>query len=103
LRTKLSKLLPDVLAEPARFYFWRFLRRLALPRCACWNLRCPRSVGLCRRQLYLKRFSKPCGCIWVLLICVRLAEELPASRLHLLNNICLVTAGLLRLHRSFVQ
>ena len=33
LRSKLSKLLPDVLAEPARFYFWRFLRMLELPRC----------------------------------------------------------------------
>jgi asparagine synthase (glutamine-hydrolysing) len=33
LRSKLSKFLPDVLAEPARFYFWRFLRRLELPRC----------------------------------------------------------------------
>src|SRR5260221_12033414 len=30
-RSKLSKFLPDVLAEPARFYFWRFLRRLELP------------------------------------------------------------------------
>jgi hypothetical protein len=26
--SKLSKFLPDVLAEPARFYFWQFLRRL---------------------------------------------------------------------------
>src|ERR1700693_5072991 len=32
LRSKLSKFLHDVLAEPARFYFWRFLRRLELPR-----------------------------------------------------------------------
>jgi hypothetical protein len=31
LMSKLSKFLPDVLAEPARFYFWRFLRRLELP------------------------------------------------------------------------
>ena len=30
LRSKLSKFLPDVLAEPACFYFWRFLRRLEL-------------------------------------------------------------------------
>jgi hypothetical protein len=28
LRSKLSKFLSDVLAEPARFYFWRFLRGL---------------------------------------------------------------------------
>jgi hypothetical protein len=50
-----------------------------------------------------ERFSKHCVCIWVLLICVRLVVELPAGRFHLLNNICLVAAGLLRLHRSFVQ
>ena len=50
-----------------------------------------------------ERFSKHCVCIWVLLICIRLAVELPAGRHHLLNNICLVIAGLLRLNRSFVQ
>jgi hypothetical protein len=38
LRSKLSKLLPDVLAEPARFYFWRFLRRLELVSCPIDNM-----------------------------------------------------------------
>ena len=33
LRSKLNKFLPNVLAEPARFYFWRFLRRLELVSC----------------------------------------------------------------------
>src|ERR1700726_4173681 len=50
LRSKLSKFLHDVLAEPARFYFWRFLRRLELPRCDA-NDPCQESgrarVGLC--------------------------------------------------------
>ena len=38
LRSKLSKFLPDVLAEPARFYFWRFLRRLELVSCPINNM-----------------------------------------------------------------
>src|SRR5258708_14390899 len=48
-------------------------------------------------------FSKHCVCIWVLLICVRLAVELPATKHHLLNTICLMIAGLLLLSRIFIQ
>jgi hypothetical protein len=42
LSSTLNKLLPNVLAESARFYFWRFLRRLELPRCDAND---PRTLG----------------------------------------------------------
>jgi hypothetical protein len=38
LRSKLSKFLPDVLAEPARFHFWRFLRGLERVSCPINNM-----------------------------------------------------------------
>jgi hypothetical protein len=31
LSSTLNRFLPNVLAEPARFYFWRFLRTAAIP------------------------------------------------------------------------
>src|SRR5258706_8868718 len=56
LRSTLSKFLPDVLAEPARFYFWRFLRRLELPRCDA-NDPCQESGRARVRDCYCARIG----------------------------------------------
>src|SRR5258707_15660207 len=55
LRSKLNRFLPDVLAEPARFYFWRFLRRLELVSCPINNMafvaiKMGRRSGSCRTR-----------------------------------------------------
>src|SRR5258708_28814232 len=69
LRSKLSKFLPNVLAEPARFYFWRFLRRLEPVSCPINNMafapaaarrRQPkRSVVYCPRRGRAKNSARP--------------------------------------------